>query len=118
MTDTYQAVYDAVRSKISNGDIGYAVECAFRQAGIGEETFSIRQAAIQTLSAIEDEQTRPCVLLRPKVYIDGNQWCALYGPNLMEGIAGFGNSPSDAMHAFDKEYHTNLTNSPKEDGDE
>ena len=31
------------------------------------------------------------------VFLDGNQWCALVGENLQEGVAGFGDTPSDAL---------------------
>lgn len=34
---------------------------------------------------------------------DGNMWCVLRGANLMEGVAGFGATPSDAIEAFDLE---------------
>ena len=44
----------------------------------------------------------PSVLYRPKLFIDGNQWCALYGDNLQDGVAGFGDSPKEAMNAFDR----------------
>lgn len=32
---------------------------------------------------------------------DGNQWCCLCGDNLQVGIAGFGDTPSAAMMAFE-----------------
>lgn len=28
---------------------------------------------------------------------DGNQWCALLGPDLQEGVAGFGDTPKEAL---------------------
>lgn len=28
---------------------------------------------------------------------DGDQWCALFGPNLQEGVAGFSYSPTEAL---------------------
>jgi hypothetical protein len=31
---------------------------------------------------------------------DGDQWCCLCGPNLQEGIAGFGDTPDLAFAAF------------------
>lgn len=43
----------------------------------------------------------PHVLMRPQISLDGDQWCALYGDNLHDGVAGFGDSPSEAMAAFD-----------------
>ncbi|MCM5682929.1 hypothetical protein M8A51_25685 [Schlegelella sp. S2-27] len=59
----------------------------------------LSHAAIQSAAA---QQERPSVLYRPAMSIDGNQWCALYGDNLQDGVAGFGASPSDAMHDFDR----------------
>lgn len=54
------------------------------------------------------EQQRPSVLFRPAIYIDGNKWCALYGENLQDGVAGFGNSPAEAMDEFDKAWAATL----------
>jgi len=102
--DSYQPIYDAVRSKLSNGDIGAAVETVMRDNNFthyAEQT----SAAYQQAAA---EQMRPCVLFKPKISIDGNQWCALYGDNVQDGICGFGKSPADAMHDFDREFHTNI----------
>lgn len=50
------------------------------------------------------EQERPSFLYRPRLFIDGNQWCALYGENIQDGVAGFGSSPKEAMLDFDKEW--------------
>ena len=47
------------------------------------------------------ERERPSVIWNPKLSKDGNQWCALYGENLQEGVAGFGDSPDKAMRSFD-----------------
>lgn len=35
-------------------------------------------------------------MLGIKPYKDGNQWCFLYGKNLQDGIAGFGDTIFDA----------------------
>lgn len=51
----------------------------------------------------------PAEILRPSIYIDGNQWCALYGENLQDGIAGFGDSPEAAMADFNENYRKPLT---------
>jgi len=50
----------------------------------------------------EEQRMRPFMLLRPKIFMDGNQWCALYGENIQEGIAAFGGTPEKAAEAFDK----------------
>lgn len=46
----------------------------------------------------------PHSLYRPRVYIDGDKWCALYGENLQDGVAGFGESLAEAMEDFDKNW--------------
>lgn len=51
-------------------------------------------------------QERPCVLFKPRLFIDGNQWCALVGENIHEGVCGFGDTPAAAMHDFDNSWAT------------
>lgn len=51
-----------------------------------------------------NESQRPSVLYRPSLSIDGNMWCALYGANLQDGVAGFGETPEKAMLDFDKNW--------------
>ena len=75
MSDTYQAVYDA-----------------------------IYQEYVQTISL----QAEPCFLFRPSLSIDGNKWCALYGENLQDGVAGFGGSPHEAMQDFNRRWYASL----------
>jgi hypothetical protein len=36
---------------------------------------------------------------------DGNMWCFLWGGNLQDGIAGFGETVSAAMHDFNKNFY-------------
>ena len=50
------------------------------------------------------ERTRPSVLFRPALTIDGNMYCALYGADLMDGVAGFGDTADAAMRDFDKNW--------------
>lgn len=54
------------------------------------------------IRAVAGSYERPSVLFRPHLSIDGNQWCALYGANLQDGVAGFGDSPEAAMRDFDQ----------------
>ena len=51
------------------------------------------------------EQCRPFMLLRPQIFPDGNQWCALYGENTQDGICAFGSTPAQAAMQFDREWH-------------
>ena len=50
--------------------------------------------------AIETAEMNLVALLKPRIFRDGNQWCVLYGDNLQDGIAGFGDSPRLAVYAF------------------
>lgn len=61
---------------------------------------------------VERQRSRPSMLLRPSLTIDGNQWCALYGANLQDGVCGFGDSPELAMADFDFNWKKSLVASP------
>lgn len=52
------------------------------------------------------EMARPSYIWRPRLFLDGNQWCALLGENIMIGVAGFGDSPEAACCAFDTAWRT------------
>jgi len=47
-------------------------------------------------------------MLKPKLYVDGKQWCCLYGYDLQVGIAGFGETPYMAVMAWRNEWHKKL----------
>lgn len=44
----------------------------------------------------------PHVVMRARVFADGNQWCCLYGDDLQVGVAGFGDTPQQACAEFDR----------------
>jgi hypothetical protein len=106
MSDSYQAIYDAVRSRIHGGDLGEAARDAInlQASGLSFAIEGVKQEMYITASMAQ----RPSVQYRPAISIDGNQWCALYGDNLQDGVAGFGDSPVEAMAAFDIEWHKKL----------
>jgi hypothetical protein len=105
MQDSYQAIYDAVRSRISNGDLGEAV----REVAASALDMSCVHAQLSNaISNVECEMIRPSVLWRPRLSIDGDKWCALYGENLQDGVAGFGESAERAMRDFDREWLSKL----------
>jgi hypothetical protein len=72
---------------------------------IAHEAFCAGQAWQQAASAYE----RPSVVWKPRLTRDGDQWCALFGENLHEGVAGFGDSPDAAMWAFDQAWREKIT---------
>lgn len=98
MSDNYQAIYDAVRSRISGGNLGdVAREVMWQQFDISFMKESIAQEIYSTVA----EYRRPSAVYRPTLSADGIMWCALLGDNLQVGVAGFGETPEGAMAAFD-----------------
>ena len=47
---------------------------------------------------------RPSTLYKPRLFVDGDHWCALYGDDLQNGVAGFGKSPDLAYKDFDRNW--------------
>ena len=75
---------------------------------IAHEAFCAGQAWQRAAAA----QERPCVLWKPRLFRDGNQWCALLGENIQDGVVGFGDSPDAAMWAFDEAWREKLPPAP------
>ena len=110
MSDSYQAIYDAVRSRLSNGDIGSAVTEAMR--GSFDISYAVEGIKQEFMQAAYQMQ-RPVVIMKPALSIDGNQYCFLYGTNLHDGVAGFGDTPEKAALAFDLEWLNSTTKATK-----
>lgn len=97
-----QEIYDAVRSKISNGDVGSAVAQAAREAF--DISWKIEGISQEFIIAAQEQQ-RPSVLFRPQIMQDGNSFIALLGENLAVGVVGCGDTPAEAMLDFDKAFY-------------
>ena len=104
MMDTYQAIYDATRASLRNCDVGAAIKAAC-SIDVSHPVACLQQE----FSLAAYQMARPAAIWRPALSIDGNKWCALYGNNLQDGVAGFGDSPSDAMDDFDRNWNAKLT---------
>jgi len=66
------------------------------------------RAANESLVREQDlsyELLRPFRLMNTRISLDGDKWCVLYGDNLQDGVAGFGDSPDEASSAFDKAWY-------------
>jgi hypothetical protein len=72
-------------------------------AAVSNAAFA-QERAVEYAQDVELERRHPFYLLKPHVYFDANQWCALYGVNLHSGVAEFGETPSAAAAAFDLEW--------------
>lgn len=69
---------------------------------------AINHAADMTKVIIEQAVScyeHPSAIYRPKLFPDGNKWCALYGDNIQDGVCGFGDTPADAIHDFNNNWH-------------
>lgn len=49
---------------------------------------------------------RPAYWLRPALKREGKKWFVLYGDNIQDGVAGFGDTPDEAFADFDKRWFT------------
>jgi len=74
-------------------------------AAVADKFYSATQEfnnAAQEFYMAAISHSRPHVLMRPQVTLDGDMWCALYGENLQGGVVGYGKTPEDACSNFDK----------------
>ncbi len=104
--DSYQPIYDAVRSRISGGNVSEAVAHACRQAFDVSHTVAIIQ---QEFCIAAGEMVRPSVVYKPTLIADGDMWCVLLGEDLQTGVAGFGKTVAEAMTAFDQAFYKEQT---------
>ena len=107
--DSYQAIYDATRSRINPVDSSDAIQSAIRDLGLGDYAGNVAYEFQNLAIQLQQLAAKPSIIYKPKLSIDGNQWCALYGDNLQEGVCGFGDSPAEAMKAFDDAWHEKLS---------
>jgi len=64
---------------------------------------------------VEREEYNLIGFLKPKLFIDGNQWCILYGETIQDGIAGFGDTPYKAVLDFRKAWISPITRQEAKD---
>lgn len=85
-----------------DNDRSHVIAMEYQAAGLASD------AATEELNCAYDRRARekllstPSMLLRPLVFRDGDQWCALFGEDLQCGVAGFGYSPEAAYKDFDR----------------
>jgi len=76
--------------------------------GISFAAHTVQVAICEEAAIVRGALTAPHVLMKPTLVPDGNQWSALYGENLVEGVAGFGDTPEEAMADFDKNWREQI----------
>jgi hypothetical protein len=87
----------------------------------GATVYNGRHTVDQTLVAMHEMErycaahpNSPVAIRHPRLSIRGRTFIALLGPNIEEGIAGFGDTVSAALRAFDAQYSRSLTPADKE----
>lgn len=87
---------------------------------VSNDIYLMRTVFCEEVAIARSLMTSPSVLYQPKLSIDGNQWCALYGENLAEGVAGFGDTPEAAMADFNRNWVSQkpFQPHPKEEADD
>jgi len=101
MSDADYMIASAARQAFDRIANSTDLNSALRDTIPGYVPQAWQQAAFD-VSAAADAHARPSAVYRPRVFMDGDKWCALYGENLQDGVAGFGDSVADAMADFDK----------------
>ena len=76
---------------------------------VSNDAYIARVAICEAAYGIMDAFTAPHVLYKPTLIADGTMWCALFGENLQEGVAGFGETPAAAMMDFDTNWRNRKT---------
>jgi hypothetical protein len=71
------------------------------------------ESAAKVAIAALEEMSRPFYLLRPRVFPDGDTWCALYGGTIRDGICGYGDTPLAASYDFDNNFCNQKRPSPR-----
>lgn len=64
---------------------------------------------VKMSSAVIEEEYTLFNMLKPKVSIDGDQYCVLYGEDLQSGICGFGETVYKAILDFNKSFYTPIS---------
>ena len=87
----------------------------------GATVYNGRRAVDGTLAAMQEMErycvahpNSPVAIRHPRLSIRGRTFIALLGPSIDEGIAGFGDTVSAALRAFDAQYSRFLTPVDKE----
>lgn len=65
--------------------------------------------------AIQSAEFNLIALLKPRISIDGDQWCVLWGENLQDGVAGFGDTAYLAVLDFNKAWHVSANKDTNHD---
>jgi hypothetical protein len=87
----------------------------------GATVYNGQRVVDRTLTAMQEMErycaahpNSPVAIRHPRLSIRGRTFVALLGPSIEEGVAGFGDTVSAALRAFDAQYSRSLTPADKE----
>lgn len=84
--------------------MNYEQEYYWNKLSREQQCLDLQHQSIMSDLVLREEMTL-FSMLKPKVSIDGNQWCVLYGEDLQSGVAGFGDTLMKAICDFNKSFH-------------
>ena len=73
-----------------------------------EQMYSAEAERYLVNSAIAAVELSFVANLKPRIFIDGDHWCCLWGEDLQDGVAGFGKSPILAIYDFNRAMESQL----------
>lgn len=71
------------------------------QVDVAHAAWRVGQAAEVLAGQIGGYHATWFSVMKPRLFKDGDMWCALLGEDLQVGISGFGETPALALMAFD-----------------
>jgi hypothetical protein len=73
-----------------------------------DRIYSDQQHEAKMSLLITEQEYQLFAMLKPELKVDGKQWCVLYGNDLQDGIAGFGDTPYLAIIDWNKQFHSKI----------
>jgi len=64
--------------------------------------YEFQNTVVEEFRFTQELLRRPHVVMKPRVFKDGDSWCCLLGDNIQEGVSGWGPTPEQACLDFDK----------------
>jgi hypothetical protein len=77
----------------------------FEQIESSQRQYHQEREHYERMCNIVEEKTLAFIgTLKPRLSKDGDMWFFLYGENLQDGVAGFGDTPYRAMVDFERNF--------------
>lgn len=64
---------------------------------------------------VEVEYTGAAAILHPTVFVEGDSYCCIWGPDPMAGVVGCGNTPDEALEDWEETLRLRLGDGSEND---